>query len=110
MARRGRGIFWFGAHCYPVEGHSAPTRWSIAPLIQTGSDRARGTFALSVITTGGWRSPVLDLQTLRLHGLEQGLAQRILAKSPQIVVEIAHAWHEITTGNSQRFQLVTKLE
>ena len=56
----------------------------------------------------GWRSPVLDLQTLCFHGLEQGAAQRILAICPQIVVEIAHVWHEFTTGNSKRFQLVTQ--
>lgn len=49
MARRGRGIFWCGAHCCPGEGHSAPTRRSIAPLFQTGTDRTCGTFALSDI-------------------------------------------------------------
>lgn len=42
------------------------------------------------------------------HGLAQGPAQRILAEYPQIVVEIPHGRHEITTSNSTRFQLVTQ--
>ena len=57
MSRRLRGIFWSGAHCCPGEEHSAPTRRSIAPLIQTGSDRTRGTFALSDVTYGAGAHP-----------------------------------------------------
>lgn len=108
MARRGRGIFWLGAHCCPGEGHSAPTRRSIAPLIQTGSDRTGGTFAQSGITGEVGGRPVLDPQTLLLHGLQKGLAQRIFAESQQIVVEIAQLRHKLTTGNSKRFLMVTE--
>jgi len=38
LSLAGQGNFLMGAHCGLSEEHSAPTRWPIAPLIQTGSD------------------------------------------------------------------------
>ncbi|QEW23672.1 hypothetical protein LA6_005910 (plasmid) [Marinibacterium anthonyi] len=81
MSQRLRGVFWFGGHCCPDEGRSARTRRSIAPLIQTGSDRARGTFAPSVITRGGRRSFVPDLQTLPFLALSRDRRSASLPKA-----------------------------
>ena len=100
LSLAGQGNFLMGAHCGLGEEHSAPTRWPIAPLIQTDQIERLGTPATGNTHPKDYALPHI-LNYLSLHGCQKHVAKPAFAKCQQIFVEIAVLWDETPTLNAQ---------